>query len=582
MALTLFPPRAPSRQSPQMPDSHATNYSGQSSGSSNSNHNANTTNERQRSSQEQQKAGIHEQSKATSSGPTSAGALSSSTDAADNRISVVPPLPNFAPRSESRCDSPGPYRSTSNSRQNSPTRAAQNLTPPPTISLPPLPGDAPVVTKNGRPVSPNMYHIKAHTISKGSYLTGARMKAKETFLRRKGSMPDIKTTAPVAREPEPELPMDSPTIPGRPPAHDRQASLPASAFSAPPFGDSMFKHTDKKEHKRSTSIAKDVDRSKALLHKRSESALKLIDIPKLQLQTSKVSPGGSLAPIPSPGLPPAGFTSIPSPPDDLPPSVPPKDTAPLNIRGPTSRARTGSEPMAERAVRHAAAHKRQASAQELKSEPPRVKTASSTHTSTANKRKSTANRTMPRGMRPVDVVKTLQVPVIESLQTAARKTCEKFAVLSPAEVDALTAELASLEERCEYLRRTHQSLRSGKKALHMKMLQHLRSDRSSSFSRETLLKQQEALADLDGSIDDWEAKMERAETRRAQVHRKLLEHVAAALSISNPTDPARADTPPSTPENRKSLDDKTQSIKVYALLADVEHEYGKMFTEARS
>ncbi|KAK6359429.1 hypothetical protein TWF696_000589 [Orbilia brochopaga] len=573
MALTLFPPRAPSRQGPQMPDSHATNYNGHSS-NSNSNHNANT-HEHQRSMHEQQKAVAHEQSKATTSGSASTAASSSSSDAADNRISVVPPLPNFAPRSESRCESPGPYRSTSNSRQNSPTRAAQNLTPPPTMSLPPLPGDAPVVTKNGRPVSPNFYHMKAHTISKGSYLAGAKMKAKETFLRRKGSMPDIKTTAPIPREPEQELPMDSP--------HDRQASLPASAFSAPPFGDSMFKHTDKKEHKRSTSIAKDGDRPKAILHKRSESALKLIDIPKPQLQTSKVSPGGSLAPIPSPGLPPASFT-IPSPPNDLPPSVPPKDTAPLNIaRGPTSRARTGSEPTADRAPRiHAAAHKRQASAQELKSDLQRVKTASSTQTSTANKRKSTANRAMPRGMRPVDVVKTLQAPVIESLQTAARKTCEKFAVLSPAEVDTLTAELASLEERCEYLRRTHQSLRSGKKALHMKMLQHLRSDRSSSFSRETLLKQQEALADLDSSIDDWEAKMERAETRRAQVHRKLLEHVAAALSVSTPADPARADTPPSTPENRKSLDDKTQSIKVYALLADVEHEYGKMFTEARS
>ncbi|KAF3914400.1 hypothetical protein ABW21_db0205526 [Orbilia brochopaga] len=574
MALTLFPPRAPSRQGPQMPDSHTTYHSGRSN-SSNSNHNANTTYEHQRSMHEQ-KTFTHEQSKAVPSGFTSAAASSSSNDAVDNRISIVPPLPTFTPRSESRCESPGPFRSTSNSRQNSPTRAAQNLTPPPTMSLPPLPGDAPVVTKNGRPVSPNLYHTKAHTISKGSYLTGAKMKAKETFLRRKGSMPDIKTTAPIVREPELELPMDSPTIPGRPPAHDRQASLPASAFSAPPFGDSMFKHTDKKEHKRSTSIAKDVDRPKVILHKRSESTLKLVDIPKPQLQSSKVSPGGSLAPIPSPGLPPAGF-AIPLPPNRLPPSVPPKDTAPLHItKTPTSRARTGSEPTADRAPRtHAAAHKRQASAQELKSDLSRVKTASSTQTSTANKRKSTANRAMPRGMRPVDVVKTLQAPVIESLQTAARKTCEKFAVLSPAEVDTLTAELASLEERCEYLRRTHQSLRSGKKALHMKMLQHLRSDRSSSFSRETLLKQQEALADLDSSIDDWEAKMERAESRRAQVHRKLLEHVAAALSVSTPSDPTRADTPPSTPENRKSLEDKTQSIKVYALLADVEHEYGK-------
>ncbi|EWC48701.1 hypothetical protein DRE_00006 [Drechslerella stenobrocha 248] len=569
MALTLFPPRAPSRQGSQMPDSHAPNHISHSSSNF-------ASFEHQKASHEvHQRLASQDQMKTTLAGRMSASAPSLPSEVADNRISIVPPLPNFGSRSESRSASPGPYRSANNSRQNSPTRAAQNLTPPPTVSLPQLPADAPTHMKNGRPVSPNT-HVKAHTIAKASYLAGAKMKAKETFLRRKGSMPDIKTTPPLARELEPELPMDSPTIPGRPPAHDRQQSLPASAFSAPPFGEPMFKRTEGKEHKRSASTARDIDRSKVLLHKRSESALKLADPPKLQSQTAKMSPVGTLAPILSPGVAPAGFGTA-SPPSDLPPIVPPKDTAPLNVnRVPVLRARTGSEPTAERAgPTKSFAHKRQTSAQELKAEPHRVKTTITVQTSTANKRKSTANRIMPRGMRPVDVVKTLQQPVIESLQSAARKTCEKFAVLSPPEVDTLTAELASLEERCEYLRRTHQSLRSGKKALHMKMLQHLRSDRSGGFSRETLLKQQEALADLDSSIDDWEAKMER-------VHRKLLEHVAAALSISNPLDRTAVDTPPSTPENRNSLEDKTQSIKVYALLADVENEYGKMFTEARS
>ncbi|KAK6504842.1 hypothetical protein TWF481_006778 [Arthrobotrys musiformis] len=554
MALTLFPPRAPSRQA-----EHATT----------------TTNN---TSQEDKQKQAQEQKVSTAPPTPKTPMIEEESNSDNNRISIVPPLPTFASRTESRSASPGPLRSSSNSRQNSPTRAAQNLTPPPTMSLPSLPAgaDAPILSKNGRPLSPNI--TKAHTISKGSYLAGARMKAKETFMRRKGSMPEIKTGAPLAVEQD--IPMDSPTIPGRPPTHDRQASLPASAFSAPPFGDAMFKGSERREHKRSASTAKESDRPKALIHKRSESTLKLVETPKTA-QTPKFPPAVTV-PARSPNPPTPSLQTIRSPADDLPPTVPPKDPAPLSVvRTGTQRVRGGSESAAERPSRtNPQAHKRQTSAQEPR-EQQRAKSVSST-TPTANKRRSTANRTMPRGMRPVDVVKTLQPPVIASLQTAARKTCEKFAVLSPAEVDTLTAELASLEERCEYLRRTHQSLRSGKKALHMKMLQHLRSDRSGSFSRETLLKQQEALADLDSSIDDWESKMERAETRRAQVHRKLLEHVAAALSVGPAPETARADTPPSTPENRDSLLERTQSIKVYALLADVEHEYGKMFTEARS
>jgi hypothetical protein len=44
-----------------------------------------------------------------------------------------------------------------------------------------------------------------------------------------------------------------------------------------------------------------------------------------------------------------------------------------------------------------------------------------------------------------------------------------------------------------------------------------------------MLKQEEALSELDGSIDDWVSKLEQAENRRTRVRQKLLEHVAAAL-----------------------------------------------------
>lgn len=57
------------------------------------------------------------------------------------------------------------------------------------------------------------------------------------------------------------------------------------------------------------------------------------------------------------------------------------------------------------------------------------------------------------------------------------------------------------------------------------------------FSGDSMLKQEEALAELDASIDDWVTKLEKAENRRTRVRQKLLEHVAAAatLPVNNST-----------------------------------------------
>lgn len=49
-----------------------------------------------------------------------------------------------------------------------------------------------------------------------------------------------------------------------------------------------------------------------------------------------------------------------------------------------------------------------------------------------------------------------------------------------------------------------------------------------------MLKQEEALAELDASIDDWVNKLEMAENRRTRVRQKLLEHVAAAAIMTVP------------------------------------------------
>lgn len=86
------------------------------------------------------------------------------------------------------------------------------------------------------------------------------------------------------------------------------------------------------------------------------------------------------------------------------------------------------------------------------------------------------------------------------------------------------------------------------------------------FSQESLLKQEEALAELDASIDDWVNKLEQAENRRTRVRQKLLEHVAAAvtlpvpgavtstsrteqfsLDMKSPTLPTSPSTPPRSP-----------------------------------
>jgi hypothetical protein len=131
------------------------------------------------------------------------------------------------------------------------------------------------------------------------------------------------------------------------------------------------------------------------------------------------------------------------------------------------------------------------------------------------------------------------------------------------------------------------------------MIAYLKSD-SLTFSKERLLKQQEALIELDSSIDDWVSKLEKAENRRLRLRQKLLEHVAASMTLSTPTKAAhsqapsqRADpaTPPrsplratsanSSPESLRHTDRKdVESIKIYAdsisLYNDIEMAVTKM------
>ena len=107
-----------------------------------------------------------------------------------------------------------------------------------------------------------------------------------------------------------------------------------------------------------------------------------------------------------------------------------------------------------------------------------------------------------------------------------------------------------------------------------------------------MLKQEEALAELDVSIDEFILKLEQAENRRLRLRQKLLEHVAAAV-VLNPS-AARADvaesTPPRSPiktESPTRIERKdVESIKIYAdghvlnLFSDIEQAIGKMCEQA--
>ena len=107
------------------------------------------------------------------------------------------------------------------------------------------------------------------------------------------------------------------------------------------------------------------------------------------------------------------------------------------------------------------------------------------------------------------------------------------------------------------------------------------------FSCESVLKQEEALAELDLSIDDWVSKLEHAENRRSLIRQKLLEHLAAMLTVKTAEKAQlqrdnEMQTPPMSPEKTDDKDKNergdVQSIQVYAdsgvaaLLSAIENE----------
>jgi hypothetical protein len=160
---------------------------------------------------------------------------------------------------------------------------------------------------------------------------------------------------------------------------------------------------------------------------------------------------------------------------------------------------------------------------------------------------------LPQGWKATEAANMLSQSETAALQKQALQQAARFEVLRKDDVDNLSKvgcsshmtsgqyltmiyeqELRHLDERTEYLRRTYTSLRAGRRNLHSRICQYLRSPRTAKFSHESMLRQEEALAELDASIDDWVTKLEQAENRRTRVRQKLLEHVAAAATLQCP------------------------------------------------
>ena len=119
------------------------------------------------------------------------------------------------------------------------------------------------------------------------------------------------------------------------------------------------------------------------------------------------------------------------------------------------------------------------------------------------------------------------------------------------------------------------------------MVSVLKSPRTATFSRDHLIRQEEALLDLDISINEWLVKLSAVESGRQKAQQKLLEHTAAVIymtGLPNACDETSMNqqTPPRSPQklNFGTERREVESIRVYAdsgvasLLASIEQEIG--------
>lgn len=195
----------------------------------------------------------------------------------------------------------------------------------------------------------------------------------------------------------------------------------------------------------------------------------------------------------------------------------------------------------------------------------------------------------PSGYRAIDVTANVPQAEAKALEQQAAMYVERFKVFRGKDVPTLPQELKLLDKRCSYLQNMLRLLRRGRRNLHIRMISHFELGGIMRCPRDSILRQEEALAELDVAIDVWVSKVEAAEERRTRIRQILLGHTTAAVTLQTG---ARVDIEnektPTSPEAEDVDDDDSisterhyaQSIEIYAdegvaaLLAGIEKEIG--------
>ncbi|KAF1941991.1 hypothetical protein EJ02DRAFT_403397 [Clathrospora elynae] len=449
--------------------------------------------------------------------------------------------------------------------------------------------------------------------------------------RRKISVPELGNTMTTVQE----MSLDSPTIPGRPPlrklsydavSHERSCSVPGRNWRAGPFGDAMIAcvtgpspvkaqqntpemfslpgrplstilspgATPKPSLKvETTDFEHDLELPPQVPPKSPATERKASPTPLiLNLKTSRsqlVTPASMNSGTPWSAIDlrrsPNGSIPLPTPPSAL--------TNPFYASSPASNRGSPRTEKRDPIATQQSSHNRNISESSIMErgrpkgrESKRER--SQTVSETTNPEIAAADTwKLPEGMRVPEATMRMSNADKKLLHKQACEQAGNFEVLNKRDVASLSRELRALDERCDYLRKTYKSLRAGRQKLHGRMISYLRRGETVIFSRESLLKQEEALAELDISIDEFILKLEQAENRRLRLRQKLLEHVAAAI-VLNPgaRDHDVQTTPPRSPlkidSPARAERKETESIKIYAdghvlnLFSDIEKAIGKM------
>ncbi|KAH7471461.1 hypothetical protein FOMA001_g13186 [Fusarium oxysporum f. sp. matthiolae] len=399
---------------------------------------------------------------------------------------------------------------------------------------------------------------------------------------RKTSVPELGPMTAVQ-----ELSIDSPAIPGRPPFHTRSISVPNNSFGKNQIKDTFLYISSNDKGPQPQSLGKEAPDAcpqdiatvspkclDPLVNPKSDASLPLLQ--RLQslyyFPTRNESPrhgriNGSpqsgTASIPKSSMPDftapksasTNATSCGTPPTPVSAPLMESSTAPLKLwdgryTTPTIKMEASS---ASQGHRRGSLEPSETMGRSLPREGSDLGTNNGPFMQRPEPKRGKSSEQkafepLPIGLKQADASEQLEQSELTLLQKEAFDQVKRFEILKAADIETLSKashivsiasgtrliilqELRHLDERTEYLRHTCNALRIGRRNLHSRICQYLRSPRIAKFSHELLLKQEEVLASLDASIDDWVMKLEQAENRRTRVHQKLLEHVAAAASL---------------------------------------------------